>query len=189
VYANDRCYGCGTNGGIAIFLLPDPTGSQHNQEAHFRRQGIASAFFQCCSGSRCLATADGLDSSCLTILDGMQGGQLARRCHPARVITFIISDVVGDPLDVIASGPFVPDGKWRERLASPGVHCVRDKLAQSAIHWLTDRINRIPPPATSLYLLISAAATTFADCMSIVNRLGIAERLPASVLQRLQSGK
>jgi len=39
----------------------------------------------------------------------LQGGQLARLAAPARVATLILSDVVGSPLDAIASGPTVPD--------------------------------------------------------------------------------
>jgi glycerate 2-kinase len=39
----------------------------------------------------------------------MKGGWLARWAHPSTVIGFILSDVVGDPLDVIGSGPTVPD--------------------------------------------------------------------------------
>jgi hydroxypyruvate reductase len=39
----------------------------------------------------------------------LTGGQLARLAAPARVTTLIISDVVGSPLDVIASGPTTPD--------------------------------------------------------------------------------
>lgn len=39
----------------------------------------------------------------------IKGGQLAKKAYPAKVITLIISDVIGDPLDVIASGPTVPD--------------------------------------------------------------------------------
>jgi glycerate 2-kinase len=43
-------------------------------------------------------------------LDRVKGGGLARRLAPARVVSLILSDVVGSPLDVIASGPTVPDG-------------------------------------------------------------------------------
>ena len=39
----------------------------------------------------------------------LKGGGLARAAYPARVLTLILSDVVGDPLDVIASGPTVGD--------------------------------------------------------------------------------
>lgn len=39
----------------------------------------------------------------------VKGGNLARLAYPAKVINLMISDVVGDLMDVIASGPFVPD--------------------------------------------------------------------------------
>jgi len=42
-------------------------------------------------------------------LSGIKGGQLARWASPARVISLIMSDVIGDPLDFIASGPTAPD--------------------------------------------------------------------------------
>lgn len=42
-------------------------------------------------------------------LSAIKGGQLARLAYPAQVATLALSDVVGNPLDVIASGPTVPD--------------------------------------------------------------------------------
>jgi glycerate 2-kinase len=39
----------------------------------------------------------------------LKGGQLARAAAPARVHALLLSDVIGDPLDVIASGPTAPD--------------------------------------------------------------------------------
>ncbi|MFB6153019.1 MAG: glycerate kinase [Halodesulfurarchaeum sp.] len=42
-------------------------------------------------------------------LSHSKGGQLAETLHPATTIGLIVSDVVGNDLDVIASGPLVPD--------------------------------------------------------------------------------
>jgi len=39
----------------------------------------------------------------------VKGGQFAEVVNPARLITFILSDVIGDPLESIASGPTAPD--------------------------------------------------------------------------------
>jgi glycerate-2-kinase len=42
-------------------------------------------------------------------LSAIKGGQLAKWASPARVISLIMSDVIGDPIDFIASGPTAPD--------------------------------------------------------------------------------
>jgi len=42
-------------------------------------------------------------------LSSVKGGRLAKIAHPGRVVSLILSDVVGDKLDVIASGPTAPD--------------------------------------------------------------------------------
>lgn len=42
-------------------------------------------------------------------LDEVKGGGLARAASPAALVALVLSDVVGNPLEVIASGPTVPD--------------------------------------------------------------------------------
>lgn len=42
-------------------------------------------------------------------ISGIKGGQLARMAYPARVVALILSDVIGDDLDVIGSGITAPD--------------------------------------------------------------------------------
>lgn len=73
-------------------------------------------------------------------LSAIKGGLLARAAAPARVIALLLSDVIGDPLDTIASGPTHPD------------------------------------------------ATTFGDCLTIVDRYDLRRQLPASVRQHLEAG-
>lgn len=42
-------------------------------------------------------------------LSGVKGGRFAQACAPAQVYAVVLSDVLGDPLDMIASGPACPD--------------------------------------------------------------------------------
>ncbi len=51
-------------------------------------------------------------------LSAVKGGRLAKALSPATVLTLVLSDVVGDELDAIASGPTVPDPTtWAQALA------------------------------------------------------------------------
>ena len=42
-------------------------------------------------------------------LSGVKGGRFAKTCAPAQVYSIVLSDILGDPLDMIASGPAYPD--------------------------------------------------------------------------------
>lgn len=47
-------------------------------------------------------------------LSKVKGGKFAQLCYPAEVHSIILSDIIGDPLDMIASGPTVPDHTTKE---------------------------------------------------------------------------
>jgi len=70
----------------------------------------------------------------------IKGGQLARTAYPATLVSLLLSDVVGDDVDVIASGPTVPD------------------------------------------------SSTFEDCMNIIEKYDIQDKLPKTIISRIKSG-
>jgi len=73
-------------------------------------------------------------------LSRSKGGWLAKTAYPATLVSLLLSDVIGDRMDVIASGPTVPD------------------------------------------------ETTFGDCISIVEKYQLAEKLPKAVMAIFQQG-
>jgi glycerate 2-kinase len=73
-------------------------------------------------------------------LSGIKGGQLAKKVFPSTLITLFISDVVGDDLSFISSGPTVPD------------------------------------------------MTSFQDCMNIIEKYNLIDKLPLRVIEHLQEG-
>jgi glycerate 2-kinase len=73
-------------------------------------------------------------------ISSIKGGQLAALAWPARVLSLILSDVIGDDLDVIGSGPTAPD------------------------------------------------SSTFADARAVLDKFELADRIPASVRERIRAG-
>ena len=51
-------------------------------------------------------------------LSAVKGGKFAKACEPARVRSIVLSDIIGDPLDMIASGPAYPDSSTCEQAAA-----------------------------------------------------------------------
>ena len=51
-------------------------------------------------------------------LSAVKGGRFARMCAPARVFAIVLSDILGDPLDMIASGPACADRSTCEQALS-----------------------------------------------------------------------
>ncbi len=67
----------------------------------------------------------------------IKGGRLAEASWPAQLVTLILSDVVGDPLDVIASGPTVPDeSTFEDCLAIVKKYKLESKVSPSIRNYL-----------------------------------------------------
>jgi glycerate 2-kinase len=101
-----------SGGGSALLTLPGPRLTLTDLQA------LTDALLRC---GATINEVNTVRKHC----SGIKGGNLARLVAPARLIALVLSDVVGDPLDVIASGPTVPDltssADAREVLARYGI--------------------------------------------------------------------
>ncbi len=91
----------------------------------------------------------------------IKGGQLARAAAPARVFTLILSDIVGDPLDAIASGPTVPDPRtYADGLAILDKYGIRQQIPASIRTHLeagaAGRIPETPKPDDPLFARVKS---------------------------------
>ena len=67
----------------------------------------------------------------------VKGGRLAERAYPARMISLILSDVIGDRLDVIASGPTAPDQTtFADALEVIDRYQIKDRIPSRALEIL-----------------------------------------------------
>ena len=75
-------------------------------------------------------------------LSAVKGGKFALHCAPARVFSIVLSDIIGDPLDMIASGPAYPDSstcaqakeiaeKYRLRLSPEAARCLEQETPKT----------------------------------------------------------
>jgi glycerate-2-kinase len=85
-----------SGGGSSLMPLP------HGEISIADKREITDALL------RCGATINEINTVRKHISD-FKGGWLAKKAYPATILNLILSDVVGDPLDFIASGPTVPD--------------------------------------------------------------------------------
>lgn len=76
----------------------------------------------------------------------VKGGGLAKAAYPAKMVTLVLSDVIGDDLDIIASGPTVPDtGTFDECLRIIDRYHIRDKIPQPVLDHLKKGTEKIIP--------------------------------------------
>jgi glycerate-2-kinase len=89
-------------------------------------------------------------------LSGIKGGQLVRHCGGARVFSLIISDVPGDDLDVIASGPTVADASsFKDAYAVLSKYNLTDLLPKGILQHLYEGLKGLlietPKPGDQLF--------------------------------------
>ena len=95
-------------------------------------------------------------------LDQVKGGQIARYAAPARLISLILSDVVGDPLDVIASGPSVPDSTtYDEAINILTKYQIEHRISRKIIKYLKSGKRGDIPDTPKLNDLIFKNVTNF----------------------------
>lgn len=90
----------------------------------------------------------------------VKGGQLARHIYPARVVTLALSDVIGDNLSVIASGPTSPDpSSFEEAWAIIKKYEVSDRIPESVRDYLNagrdGRQPETPKPGDEIFARVS----------------------------------
>jgi hydroxypyruvate reductase len=95
-------------------------------------------------------------------LDRLKGGGLARAAAPAAVAALVLSDVVGDPLDSIASGPTVPDpSTFAAALAVIDAYQLRANLPQPVVERLeagrAGSLPESPKPGDPLFTRVQTA--------------------------------
>ncbi|XP_031699660.1 glycerate kinase [Anarrhichthys ocellatus] len=94
-----------SGGGSALLPAPIPPVSLQEKQDVTRKLAGAGATIQELNTFR-------------RALSVLKGGGLAHCAHPAQVVSLILSDVIGDPLDLIASGPTVWSEVWPEEVLS-----------------------------------------------------------------------
>lgn len=123
----------------------------------------------------------------------IKGGQLARAAQPAQVRTLILSDIVGDPLDAIASGPTVPDpttyadalgilDKYRIRQEIPAE--IRTHLEAGA----AGKVSETPKPTDPLFarvksLMVASNIQALEAAKAEAQRLGLRAMILSSFVE------
>ncbi|HEV8515063.1 MAG TPA: DUF4147 domain-containing protein, partial [Cyclobacteriaceae bacterium] len=90
-------------------------------------------------------------------LSNVKGGQLVKAAQPATLVGLILSDVIGDPIDVIASGPTVPDtSTFEDAIHILMKYNLLSKVPQQVLNHLQKGFSKLnsetPKPGDSIFL-------------------------------------
>ncbi len=123
----------------------------------------------------------------------IKGGQLARAAAPARVFTLILSDIVGDPLDAIASGPTVPDPRtYADALAILDKYGIRHEIPASIRAHLeagaAGKVRETPKPDDPLFervmsVMVASNIQALEAAQAEAQRLGFQTMILSSFIE------
>lgn len=113
-------------------------------------------------------------------LSVVKGGRFALACAPAKVYSVVLSDIIGDPLDMIASGPAYPDSttctmakevvkKYELRLSEEALACLdveTPKELSNVTTQITGSVSQLVAAAASAVEELGYEACILTDCLS-----------------------
>jgi hydroxypyruvate reductase len=140
---------------------------------------------------RCGATVQELNAI-RKHLSAVKGGQMAKVAHPARIISLIISDVVGDRLDTIASGPTVPDQTtYKDALSVLERYDLLEAAPPSVIEHLEKGARGAIPetPKSRLPNVFNFVIASNADALKAAEKVGKAQGLNVHILTGEMEGE
>lgn len=111
-------------------------------------------------------------------LSRLKGGQLVRQAAPARVVALILSDVIGDDLSTIASGPTVPDTSTIAEVAQIiARYDLRARLPATVVDVLLQQARETPKPGDASFVrtvnhLVGSNALALAAAADAASALG-----------------
>jgi glycerate-2-kinase len=113
----------------------------------------------------------------------VKGGQLARAVYPGTLLSLVLSDVIGDPLDVIASGPTAPDPTtFSQALSILEKYNILQSVPEGALKYLREGETGIRPETPkkgdpvfekSFNLLIGTNRLALDACMKKAEELNL----------------
>ena len=112
-------------------------------------------------------------------LSAVKGGRFAQLCSPARVFSIVLSDILGDPLDMIASGPAYPDSstcadalriaeKYALQLSDEAWECLRTETPKELNNVetvITGSVRELCAAAADTCRELGYEPTVLTDCM------------------------